>query len=71
VRELQISDCVYANGFPDNICWIAGVVVQIPETGQGIVIYTSMNTGKQSRGYLPVSVSKNLIKDIYIFQGEQ
>ena len=67
MKDLQIDDCTYANGFPANIEWGFPVVVQIPQAGQGVVLYTCNISGKQASSYLPMSFSDRYTNDIYIF----
>ncbi len=67
MRDLQVSDCTYANNFPANICWNSCVVVQIPEEGQGVVLYTCKARGTQTQSYLPLSFRKRYTNDIYVF----
>lgn len=66
-QDLQIGDCTYANSFPANIEWGFPVVVQIPQTGQGVVLYTCKASGNQANSYLPMLFSERYTNDIYIF----
>ncbi len=65
--DLQIDDCIYANGFPANIEYGLPFVVQIPERDQGVVLYTCKITGKQTRCYLPTELNIKYTNDMYVF----
>jgi hypothetical protein len=67
MKDLQWTDINYANNFPADICMHSAVVVQIPESGQGTVLYTSKVTGKQSNCGLPFEFRAKYTNDIYVF----
>lgn len=67
MRDLQCEDINYANGFPANICNNSCVVVQIPEQGQGVVLYTCKVRGTQARCYLPLEFAERYTNNIYVF----
>lgn len=67
MRDLQWPDITYSNSFPANICRNSCVVVQIPQNGQGVVLYTCAITGEMSRSYLPINFNNRYTNDIYVF----
>jgi hypothetical protein len=67
MRDLQWEDINYANSFPANICTNSCVVVQIPEQGQGVVLYTCKVRGTQAKCYLPLEFAERYTNDIYVF----
>ena len=65
--DLQRCDINYSNSFPANICTNSCIVVQIPEKGQGVVLYTCRIYGTQQRCFLPSDFAKKYTNDIYVF----
>lgn len=67
MKDLQIEDCTYDNSFPANIEWGFPVVVQIPESGQGVALYTCKVNGTQTQCFLPAEFNEIYTNDMYIF----
>ena len=67
MKDLARADITYENHFPANICKESCFVVQIPESGQGVVLYTCSKSGKQTNAYLPMSFNQKYTNDIYVF----
>ena len=68
MKDLKASDCTYDNSFPANIEWSKAVVVQIPSSGQGVVLYTCKIKGRQASCYLPLDFKDKYTNDMYLFR---
>ena len=67
MKDLQFEDCTYDNDFPGNLDLNCLVVVQIPETGQGVVLYRCSRRGNQTSCYLPLNFASRYTNKIYLF----
>jgi len=67
--KLTKSDVIMDEAFQLNVDTEETIVVQIPEQGQGVVLYTLLYSGECAQCFLPLDLKKRYECGLSIFEG--